>query len=164
MKPIIGLIPLVDMERESYWMLPGYMDGIREAGGVPVILPLTDDDDVLEQMKEVCDGFVFTGGHDVSPELYREEKLPECGRVCQERDRMETLLWEKVIDADKPILGICRGLQFMNVVLGGSLYQDLMTQRPLKDVHDQTAPYHLPVHSVNIVLDSPIYNLSLIHI
>ena len=72
-KPVIGLVPLVDTGRESLWMLPGYMDGIREAGGLPVMLPLNDDSADVAQMVEICDGILFTGGHDVNPELYGEK-------------------------------------------------------------------------------------------
>ena len=72
-KPVIGVMPLMDVERESYWMLPGYMEGILEAGGIPVMFPLTPDRAVLGQLAESCDGFLFTGGHDVSPEIYGEE-------------------------------------------------------------------------------------------
>lgn len=70
MKPIIGVLPLWDDEKESLWMLPGYFNGILRAGGVPVMLPLSSDSSVIEQAIQMCDGFLFTGGHDVSPELY----------------------------------------------------------------------------------------------
>ena len=80
-KPVIGVMPLMDVERESYWMLPGYMEGILEAGGIPVMFPLTPDRAVLGQLAESCDGFLFTGGHDVSPEIYGEEILPVCGEL-----------------------------------------------------------------------------------
>ena len=94
MKPMIGLIPLVDEERESYWMLPGYMKGISAAGGIPVMLPFEmSGDDILQTAVEL-DGFLMTGGHDVSPALYGEEKLPECGPVCEERDRLEMQIQE----------------------------------------------------------------------
>ena len=71
-KPMIGIIPLIDIERESYWMLPGYMKGIEEAGGTSVMLPLTSDKETLRKFVNYFDGFLFTGGHDVSPSLYRK--------------------------------------------------------------------------------------------
>ena len=58
-KPVIGVMPLMDVERESYWMLPGYMEGILEAGGIPVMFPLTPDRAVLGQLAESCDGFLL---------------------------------------------------------------------------------------------------------
>ena len=69
-KRVIGLIPLVDEARDSLWMLPGYMDGVAAAGGLPVMLPLTDDGEALDQLCALCDGLLLTGGHDVSPEFY----------------------------------------------------------------------------------------------
>lgn len=66
-QPLIGIVPLVDEVRESYWMLPGYMQGVEQAGGVPVMLPLTDDAAALRQLADTCDGFLLTGGQDVSP-------------------------------------------------------------------------------------------------
>ena len=68
-KPIIALIPLVDAGRDSLWMLPGYMKGIAAAGGIGVMLPLTDQEADLEQILNRFDGFLFTGGHDVDPAI-----------------------------------------------------------------------------------------------
>ena len=66
-KPVVGVMPLWDDEKESLWMLPGYFDGIITNGGIPIMLPLTEDKGDLEQAAELCDGFLFTGGHDVPP-------------------------------------------------------------------------------------------------
>ncbi len=159
MKPVIGIVPLVDIEKESYWMLPGYMEGIAQAGGLPLMLPLTDDAADLEQILAMCSGFLFTGGHDVSPELYGEEKLPQCAECCPARDRMELPLLKKALAADKPILGICRGIQFLNAALGGTLYQDLPTQHPSSLTHRQSPPYDIPAHEVVIETGSPLHEL-----
>ena len=67
-RPLIGVVPLWDDKLNSLWMLPGYFDGIIEAGGIPVMLPLTDDETTIEQLVGQCDGFLVTGGHDVDPE------------------------------------------------------------------------------------------------
>lgn len=155
-KPLIGIVPLVDVEKESYWMLPGYMEGITEAGGIPLMLPLTEDINVIEQMIGTLDGFLLTGGHDVSPKLYGEEKLPECGECCEMRDRMEEKLFLSALKADKPVFGICRGIQFMNAVLGGTLYQDIPTQYSTTTQHHMEPPYDRSVHSVSIVESTPL--------
>ena len=77
MRPLIGLIPLYDEKLESIWMLPEYQKLIEQAGGIPVILPLTTDEATLNQLSEQLDGLLLTGGHDVNPTLYGEEKNPE---------------------------------------------------------------------------------------
>lgn len=155
MKPLIGIVPLVDSEKESYWMLPGYMKGIENAGGIPVMLPLTSDKNSIDQLAHQFDGFLFSGGHDINPELYHEEMLPECTELCLERDSMESLLFEEILNLDKPVLGICRGLQFINVALGGTLYQDLATQHPSETNHRMKPPYNRTIHKVTIFPDTP---------
>lgn len=156
-KPMIGVLPLVDMERESYWMIPGYMKGIEAAGGIPVILPLTTDHEIIQKLVEDFDGFLLTGGQDVSPKLYGEEILPECGQINSERDEMERILIEKVIEMDKPMLGICRGIQILNTILGGTLYQDLPMQHQSEINHHMTPPYDRVVHKVKIKGGTPLY-------
>lgn len=158
-KPIIGLVPLVDYERESVWMLPGYIEGIFNAGGIPVMLSLTDEAENIERYADMCDGILFTGGHDVSPSEYGEETLPVCGECCPERDSMERLLLREALRRNKSVLGICRGIQLINVVLGGTLYQDLPTQRPSEVVHHQERPYDKASHEISLVPGSPIFEL-----
>lgn len=158
-KPLIGVVPLVDEERESFWMLPGYFEGIEEAGGIPVMLPLTSDPEDLTQMANFCDGFLFTGGQDVSPRLYGEETREGCGECCPARDEMEQALLTQALGLDRPVLGICRGIQFLNAALGGTLYQDLPTEHYSKIVHHQERPYDQPSHEVSLLRGSPLAEL-----
>lgn len=158
-KPMIAVMPLYDSEKRSYWMLPGYLKGIEKAGGIPVVLPLTTDPDEIGQLSQSFDGFLLTGGQDVSPRLYGQKLSPFCGEVCFERDEMERLILGDAIRMGKPVLGICRGIQILNVVLGGSLYQDIPTEYPSVLEHHQKPPYDLPVHQVSIVPDSPLFSL-----
>lgn len=160
-KPLIGLIPLVDEGRESFWMLPGYMAGIARAGGLAVMLPLTGDDVDIENLVERFDGFLFTGGHDVDPALYGQEKEDCCGDLCPGRDTMEQKLLKAALAADKPVLGICRGLQLMNAVLGGTLWQDIPTQFPSETNHRMAAPYGRAEHTVQVNPELPFGNLPL---
>ena len=74
-RPLVGVTPLYDEARKSDWMLPGYLEGVIEAGGLPVMLPLTADLELLEQLAETVDGVLLTGGHDVSPALYGQSPL-----------------------------------------------------------------------------------------
>jgi len=157
---MIGVIPLYDEKKESYWMLPGYMTGLEAAGAIPVMLPLTGNQEVLLPLMEQLDGLLLTGGHDIDPGLYGETPRPECGTRCPERDRMETIAAEACLNADKPLFGICRGLQFLNVLLGGTLYQDIPTQKPGKVSHQMTPPYNRAVHSVSVEPKTLLYEIS----
>ncbi len=159
MKPLIGVVPLFDETKDSLWMLPGYMDGITAAGGVPLMLPLTDDEETIKQLLGTVSGILLTGGHDVDPAVYGEEPVPECGIWCSARDRMESQLLGQALELDIPVLGICRGIQFLNAFLGGTLYQDLPTQHRSGIEHHQKPPYDVPVHEVSILKDSRLFEL-----
>jgi putative glutamine amidotransferase len=159
MKKVVGIMPLWDDEKESLWMLPGYIDGIREACGLPVILPFTDDKKEISQLADMCSGFLFTGGHDVDPALYNEAALGDMVVHCRKRDTMEKKFLEIALRDDKSVLGICRGIQFINAVLGGTLYQDIQTQHPSDTEHHQKPPYDVPVHSVVLKKGSPLQRL-----
>lgn len=156
---MIGVIPLVDLQRESYWMLPGYFQGLEEAGAVPVMLPLSSDPDCLAQIADSFDGFLLTGGQDVEPDVYHAEKLPLCGECSPERDSMECALLPLVLEKDKPVLGICRGIQIINAALGGTLYQDLPVQHPSEVVHHMDPPYDRASHSVDLIADAPLASI-----
>ena len=160
-KPIIGVIPLYDEEKESIWMLPGYLEGLSEAGAIPVVLPMHLEAGELDELDGMLDGYLFTGGHDVDPRLYDQERLSLCGPSCKMRDRLETMIFEKAGQENKPVLGICRGLQLLNVLYGGTLYQDLPEEYPQKSEidHHMTAPYDRTVHGVTIEPESPLRQL-----
>ena len=159
MKKFVGVLALYDEFKESYWMLPGYMKAIEKAGAIPVMLPITNNISEIKDIAEKFDGFLFTGGHDVSPEIYNEKKKDYCGSVCYERDEMEDKLLHFVLEKDKPILGICRGIQFINASLGGTLYQDINSEYNTYVEHHQNSPYSIPVHKVRIPVDSPLFKL-----
>lgn len=158
-KPIIGVTPLFDRERDSYWMLPGYLEGLEQAGAIPIVLPLPEDLDDLPQLVSLCDGLLFTGGQDVSPALYGETPKPTCGEICPARDWMEQALLHLALERDLPVLGICRGIQFLNAVLGGTLYQDLPTEHPSQTQNHMTPPYHRAVHTVTLQPGTPLAEL-----
>lgn len=151
MHPVIGLIPLYDDEKESYWMLPGYMKVLETCGALPLMLPLMTDEEALKQAFALCDGLLLTGGHDVGTYVYHSKASAECGVACKERDEMEGILLDMSLREDKPVLGICRGIQFMNAYLGGDLYQDLPTEYPSKVEHHMTPPYDASIHQVRVL-------------
>lgn len=165
MLPLIGVTPLWDEERQSVWMLPDYLEGIQQAGGVPVVLPFglpsaasgdgssaEDGDSLLsvaiDEMVDRFDGFLFTGGPDVSPALYGLDDMGGKIKTCPRRDELEVPLLKKAVASGKPIFGICRGLQLINAVLGGTLYRDLPSEHPSEIVHRQAKPYGRDTHTV----------------
>lgn len=157
-KPVIGVCPLVDYGRQSLWMLPGYFEGIEQAGGLPLMLPLTRDEDALEQALTMCDGLLLTGGQDVSPELYDcpEDSRGAVGEVSDARDAQERVLLKLAMQWDLPVLGICRGIQIMNVALGGTLWQDLPTQHDEGVEHCGKAPHGVATHNVEVLKNTPL--------
>lgn len=157
-KPIIGVIPLWDDERESIWMLPGYLDAIRLSGGVPIILPLEGSTEDIQQIAELCSGFLLTGGHDVNPALYGAESSDKCGVANEKRDNLEREIFDYALHRDLPILGICRGIQLINALCGGTLYQDLPTERQ-GVIHQMRAPYDRVCHRVEIIPETPLFEL-----
>ena len=154
MRPVIGLIPLYDETKESYWMLPGYMKVLEQCGALPIMLPLTSDEEELAQSLKLCDGLLLTGGHDVDPVLYHEQPKAECGVPCRERDAMECRLLGWALEKNLPVFGICRGIQFLNAYLGGTLYQDLPTEYDSTIEHHMTPPYDRTAHKVTILADT----------
>lgn len=158
MKKMIGVMPLWDDDKESVWMLPGYLEGIKQAGGLPIVFPFLEDEEDIIHLCDMCDGFLFTGGHDVSPSMYGEAPLDNV-EACKNRDYMEKIVLSYAIEKDKSVLGICRGIQFINVALGGSLYQDLPSQYDSKTEHHMIPPYDSVCHNVNIVKETPLNEL-----
>ncbi len=158
-KAIVGVMPLYDDEKNSIWMLPQYMDALSSAGSIPVMLPLNLDETDAEKTDSLFDGYLFTGGHDIAPSLYGEEKSILCGAVNASRDKIEKMMFERAYAENKPVLGICRGIQIINALLGGTLYQDLPTERPTEIPHTMKSPYSSICHYVNINKESALYRL-----
>ena len=159
MRKVIGVMPLYDDEKESYWMLPGYMKMLEAENAIPLMLPLTRRPEELDYFLEICGGFLLTGGHDVSPSVYHAETKPWCGSICELRDKMERYILDRAIEKDKSVLGICRGVQFMNACYGGTLYQDLETEHNSGIDHHMKPPYDRTAHQVMIQKDTPLYDI-----
>lgn len=105
-----------------------YTDALRSAGAVPLVIPTVSDEAQAAAVMEVVDGIVFSGGEDVNPAWYGESVWNETVEIDPVRDRSDSLLARAALASGKPVLAICRGSQLMNVLLGGSLYQDLPSQ------------------------------------
>ncbi len=151
MKPLIGLSPtpeLLEMEHGTFRrhaLSDNYSMAIEAAGGIPVMLPAHYTD--IEAMLDRLDGVVITGGGDIDPSRYGQEPYKKTEGVDAERDEFEQAIVHAAIERDMPLLGICRGLQMLNVALGGTLHQDLADlyagshehrQQALKIHHEET--------------------------
>ncbi|NLT57548.1 MAG: gamma-glutamyl-gamma-aminobutyrate hydrolase family protein [Clostridiales bacterium] len=106
-----------------------YFEAITRAGGIPLMLPYSAKGADLDDLLALGDGLVLTGGYDIDPALYNEPVRFVNVEVTKERDDHEVAVFERWSKTGKPILGICRGLQFLNVILGGSMYQDIPVER-----------------------------------
>jgi putative glutamine amidotransferase len=116
-----------------------YIRAIEVAGAVPVLVAPQFGEAAIESIMARVDGLVLTGGGDLCPELYGEQPVPEAAGMSPERDRMELEALRIALERGVPVLAICRGLQLLNVAMGGSLWQDLPSQRPGVVGHAQTA-------------------------
>ena len=120
-------IPKFKKDKLRVYMQSKYTASLRRAGAKAVWIEPDDLDKAISQMLQ-CDGLLLSGGADVSPSLYKEEKLPCCGENAPARDVLESWCIHYAMQRRLPILGICRGMQILNCVMGGSLYQDIATQ------------------------------------
>lgn len=152
-RPLIGLTPSHDIHTNDISMRSTYLGAVKEAGGIPVVLPLDAEESDLKRLVSLFDGFLFTGGPDVHPFLFGEETYAHCGEVSVKRDSMEITLLHLVMEMKKPVLGICRGIQLINIGLGGTIYQDIPSQFPkaFPVAHKQPFPYAVPSHHVSVV-------------
>jgi putative glutamine amidotransferase len=139
------------MVEQYFCVSSGYVDGIARAGGTPFILPLmTIPDAPYRRMVEALDGIILTGGEDPSPHLYGEAPQHGLGEVAYERDLAELALIRLAVELKKPILGICRGMQILNVALGGTLIQDIPRQVPGSYQHAQKGSKQYGTHTVRL--------------
>jgi putative glutamine amidotransferase len=146
MKPVIGVT--ASWEEEQMVLKHEYADWILKAGGIPLIVPCVDDPADIRRIGGAIDGLLLTGGADVDPAYYGEEPLPALGRVTPPRDRMELALTRHMLSLDKPVFAICRGLQVLNVAMGGSLHQDVTALGQVLQ-HSQKAPRSHLSHAVS---------------
>lgn len=155
-KPLIGISLGYTPQKNSVNTV--YVQSVLKCGGIPFLVPVTDDVEALHQIVSGLDGLVLTGGEDISPLYYGEQNHPNLGEVNDVRDVYDLTLAKLAIEHNVPILGICRGLQLINVAMGGTLYQDLPSQYSQQINHRQESGKIL-AHRVNIMPNTLAYRL-----
>jgi len=149
-RPVIGITSAYIPNGDYAKVTSSYTQAIREAGGTPVILPVIEDEALVGEYVRILDGLLLTGGDDVPPEAYGEKPLEQTKTLSPERHRFEKAMVEAWLPTRKPILGICRGLQEVNVVCGGTLVQDIPTQVGTRVIHRKPKGSGTAAHTVNI--------------
>jgi len=160
MMPLIGITMSFDYDNKAAKLGEKYISAVEKAGGVPLPVPPLQNCHLLNVIVQELDGLILTGGPDIDPSYFNQLPHPQLGRVCPKRDFSEIYLTVEFVRQSKPILGICRGLQVMNVAMGGTLFQDISSSivNPLK--HMQEAPGWHKSHEIEIVdVDSLIYKI-----
>lgn len=135
-----------------------YVSAVKEVGGIPFLLPSVDSPDLAEVYYNRLDGFIFSGGSDVDPHYFGEEPQQGLGEITPKRDFFEMALAKLVLEGNKPALGICRGMQLLNIAAGGDVYQDLKSITG--QMHSQQAPRDYPVHTVRVLAESSLFRLA----
>ena len=156
--PVIG-VPCAAFQQPEGLVRVGqsraYLDALNRAGAAPLLIPPQAGEGRLRRLYDLLDGLLLPGGPDVDPVHY-DQPPHETARIVPERDEIELALARRAMADGKPLLAICRGIQVLNVALGGSLYQDIADQLPQADKHDWYPGYarDLLAHSVTVTAPS----------
>ena len=152
-KPKIGLICFVfqSISPRNYMIQRGYVRSIIDAGGIPILIPVTEDPARCADYIDMIDGLLVPGGEDVAPEFYGEDPHRTVSYINRDKDRYDLELIRLCREQNKPIFGICRGFQVINVAFGGTLYQDIPSQLPEAMCHNQSQDLRNgPTHKVTL--------------
>ncbi|PLT28573.1 gamma-glutamyl-gamma-aminobutyrate hydrolase family protein [Peribacillus deserti] len=160
-KPIIGITATTMFTSgfDSVYLHYSYVDSVIRAGGIPVVLPIGNKE-LAQEWVSLCDGILLSGGEDIDPYHFGAEPHPRLGRVVPERDQTELDLIEYARKKKLPIFGICRGIQVLNVALGGNLIQDIESERMEYIKHAQQAARAASSHTIAIEQDSLLGRIS----
>ena len=154
MKPIIGILANTKMTstvNEEIHLNCSYINAIEKGGGIPIIIPISTDEDNIKSTIEKVDGLLIPGGVDVNPLYYNEEPQILLGEINGRLDEFNLIATKIALELNKPILGICRGAQVLNICLGGTIYQDISYTNKNFVKHSQNAKGNIKTHSVEIV-------------
>lgn len=164
-KPIIGVLGAGLVNNSSFVPVPvhycnqAYCKAVEQAGGIPLLLPVLNEISDVDAILSMCRGLLVPGGLDVDPRLYQEDPSPLLGTIDEQTDRFWIHAVQTAMRSGMPVLGICRGLQLVNVALGGTLYQDLSMKNPDHMLHTQRQNRDYLMHQVAIEPDSRLADL-----
>jgi len=127
-----------------------YSRSVYRAGGAPMIIPVAQNRQTLETVLDRIDGVILTRGVDINPRRYGEQPLAGMGEIDEDLDILELDVVQMAFDKDLPIFAICRGIQILNVALGGTLFQDIAAQVKESLLHSQKAPKNVMTHAIDI--------------
>ncbi|MBR9988338.1 MAG: gamma-glutamyl-gamma-aminobutyrate hydrolase family protein [Gemmatimonadetes bacterium] len=140
--------------RPAVFLYTSYIHALEQMGLAPVLITPAHSPAAIASLLNACCGIVLSGGEDVEPSRYGEKPSPALGATLRERDEMEFTALDCALQRDMPVFGICRGCQVLNVHFGGSLYQDIDTERPGHLLHQQLAPWGQSTHAATVRPDS----------
>lgn len=158
MRPIIGVTCYHDWQNQWMRQNDTYIRAVEKSGGSPILLPATDNEEVINSYLETIDGLIISGGPDIGANYFNEEPHKDIQGISPLMDVFEMSLVTKAIELEVPIFGICRGLQLLNVAMGGDLYQDIYSQYDTEIQHRQKAPRTFLAHSIKIEKNSLLYD------
>ena len=143
-KPVIGIT--TDLKDGHFVIEDKYAHAVIKAGGIPVLIPsITGNDELITETMSVVDGLLLPGSRDMDPKFYGEEPHPKIRPMSIERTETEFCVLSEAIESEKPVLGICGGMQLMNVFFGGSLYQDIYEYLTEAIPHEKGAEHKIDV-------------------
>ena len=162
-KPVIGILThpeTEDFQSPKNYIGDRYIASIKKVGGLPILIPIIDDEDCIKQYIDMCNGIVVPGGIDVNPLCYGQNPSRYIGATDIAFDQWELHVIQQAEEKRLPILGICRGIQILNVSRGGTLWQDLREQSPTTFLHAQKEIARDSVsHEVHFEKGSKLYSL-----
>lgn len=159
LKPIIGIV-VCGFENEHQFVSQDYIHAVELSGGVPVILPCIEETESYRRYVNICNGFLFCGGGDITPLLLGEEPLTDTLSTDVETDLFQLSFMRYILGFDKPLLAICRGMQILNAALGGTVWQDLSLSPQNVLCHMQNTRKRSDIcHRVSFKKDSLLYNI-----
>lgn len=156
-KPVIGVSCSIDGSTVEAGMT--YVVSVRKAGGIPFVIPLTTSGKEIDEYLDRIDGLLMIGGEDVSPLLFGQQPSKSLGEVVPDRDIYDLALIRKAVKRGIPVLGICRGIQCLNIAMGGDLIQDIPSEVQDAIQHRQNAPRSYGSHTIKITKGSLMANL-----